>query len=284
MTPPERRAALVALGVTTAVVGVALLAPLAYSDPHGLDPDDLRLSGVAAALCLVTYASKRLVAARPVALALAAITIAYSGWLAAPQFLVDRGAHLSGPALTFWASFLQFAITVGACVAARRLPPALRPDLRLRSLSGRAVLVTLGGIALLTLAALIVPATWLGREGLQTVATGPGGRLDMAWLGPADLLMATAQELQFRGLLLGALERVMPRGWANVLQALLFGLSHLAVLYQGPLGPFLPVTAAVGLLAGFAVQRTRSLWPVIAVHGLADAAIDAFVLGGLYGL
>ena len=281
---PARRGVLVSLGAVSAALGVALLVPLAYSDPHGLDPYDLRLSGVAAALCVLTWASRRLAAARPVALALAAVTIAYSAWLGLPTLLVDHGVRISGPALVFWASFAQCALTVAACVLARWLPSSIRPDLRLRHLSGRAVLVTVAGVVALGLAALCVPAAWLGREGLQVVAVSPGGRLDMIWLAPADLLMAAAQELQFRGLLMGALERVLPRGWANLLQATLFGLSHLAVLYQGPLGPFLPVTMAVGLLAGWAVQRMGSLWPVLAVHGLADIAIDAFVLGGLYGL
>jgi membrane protease YdiL (CAAX protease family) len=75
----------------------------------------------------------------------------------------------------------------------------------------------------------------------------------------------------------------MPRTAANVAQSLLFGLSHLAVLYQGPLAPFVPLTVVAGFLFGLSVQRTGSIWPAIVVHAYADIAITAVVIPGLYG-
>jgi membrane protease YdiL (CAAX protease family) len=159
------------------------------------------------------------------------------------------------------------------------LDATTRPVLRLRRFGWRAVLITLGGTAVLLLVCLALPATLLGRYGIQPVAIAR----DLPWLGPASLMQALSQELQFRGLLMGSLERVAGPQWANAAQALFFGLTHLAVNYQGPVAPFVPVTVAVGLSLGWIVQRTGSLWPAILIHAAADIAITVAVLPGLYG-
>jgi len=43
------------------------------------------------------------------------------------------------------------------------------------------------------------------------------------------------------------------------------------------------VTIAVGLVLGYIVQRTNSLWPAVVIHAVADIAITFAVLPGLYG-
>jgi membrane protease YdiL (CAAX protease family) len=83
---------------------------------------------------------------------------------------------------------------------------------------------------------------------------------------------------------MAALERTMTPGWANVAQAVVFALSHLAIAYGGPLAPFVPVTFVVGLALGWLVQRTNSLWTAVIIHAVADIALTATVLSGLYGL
>jgi len=55
------------------------------------------------------------------------------------------------------------------------------------------------------------------------------------------------------------------------------------VNYQGPVAPFVPVTIAVGLVLGWIVQRTGSLWPAILIHAIADILIAIAVVSGLYG-
>jgi membrane protease YdiL (CAAX protease family) len=161
----------------------------------------------------------------------------------------------------------------------RRIPAGLRPDLRWRRFGPPAAAVTVLGILLLVPLGLAIPASLLGREGIAVQAVAR----DLPWLGPACLLQAFAQELQFRGMLLGALERVTGSRAALVAQAALFGVAHLAIQYPGPVGPFIPVTFAFGLLFGLVVQRTSSLWPAVLIHAAADIAITAAVLPGLYG-
>jgi len=166
-----------------------------------------------------------------------------------------------------------------ALLAARRTAAEVRPALRLCSVGLAALFAGAGAAVLLIAVTLALPATLLGREALQPVAL----LRDLPWLWPANVLQALSQELQFRGMLLGALERVLGRGWANLAQACFFGLAHLAVNYQGPVAPFVPVTIAAGLLLGYLVQRTGSLWPAVLVHAVADIAIAAAVVPGLYG-
>ena len=180
----------------------------------------------------------------------------------------------------FWASVAQVVITVAvAALLLWLVPPGERPALRLRRFGLVAAMASVGGIALLILICLALPAEWLGRDALQPVAL----LRDLAWLGPANALQGLAQEVQFRGLLLGALERVMSPGWANLAQATFFGLAHLAVNYEGPVGPFVPVTIGVGVLLGWLVQRTGSIWPAVLIHAAADVLIVVAVMPGLYG-
>ncbi len=278
-----------ALLLATLALGAALLVPLAFSDPNGVDPYVARLSGTALLLVALTLATRRLAGARPVMLAVVAVTGSFTLLAAGPQILVDLfpprpgtpfPAVLSGAAQVFWASLAQLLATVAVMVvAARLLPAGLRPAMRLRRIGPGAVLLAAGITAVLLLAGLALPASLLGRDGLQPVQI----TRDLPWLGPASVMQAFSQEAQFRSLLMGALERVMGRGWANLAQAVFFGLTHLAVNYQGPVAPFIPVTIAVGLALGWIVQRTNSIWPAVVIHAAADIAITVAVLPGLYG-
>ncbi len=74
-----------------------------------------------------------------------------------------------------------------------------------------------------------------------------------------------AEELFFRGLVLGKLQRTagLAPAAANFLSAGLFALYHGApatALYAFP----------VGLLLGRAAQRTRSVWPPVILHGIVN--------------
>jgi hypothetical protein len=97
------------------------------------------------------------------------------------------------------------------------------------------------------------------------------------------MLQGAAQELQFRGLLLGSLERLTSPLVANACAAVVFGLAHLAIVYQGPIAPFVPLTMLLGFVLGWVTQKTGSLWPAIVVHGVADVVVTLAVLPGLYG-
>lgn len=75
------------------------------------------------------------------------------------------------------------------------------------------------------------------------------------------LVVPVVEELVFRGLFLGGLSRHISFGWANVIQASLFALSHDDM-------PRFPFYLALGLLAGWLVKRTGALSPAIALHAL----------------
>jgi len=271
-----------ALTIASSALGVTLLVPKLFSDPNGLDPYVLRLAAVGAVLGMASLLSPRLAPMRSVLLSVAAITVSYSLFAGAPRLLTAAlGRALSGPAQLFWASLAQVLVTLGFVWAAWRTVPAdLRPTLRLGHFSPLAATVAVFGMVAFVPIGLAIPASLLGREGIAVVAIVR----DVVWLAPACLLQAFAQEVQFRGLLLGSLERVAPPGQANLAQATLFGLAHLAIQYPGPIGPFVPVTVVFGLIFGMLVQRTRSIWPAVLIHGVADVAITITVIPGLYGL
>ncbi len=267
--------------IGAAALGLTLLLPRLFSDPVGVDPYVLRLSAVAAVLAVASLLSARLAPARPVLLAVAAMTLAFSVFAGGPQWIYDVSANrFDVNAQVLLASAAETVLTVGVAVVAVRVTPlALRPLLRLRRFGTGAVLATVIGIAVFVLVVMLLPATLLGREGIAPIALAR----DLPLQGPASVLQSFAQELQFRGLLLGALDRVAPPWAANLGQATFFGLAHIAVQYQGPAGAFVPVTIALGWVLGWVTQRTGSLWPAIIIHAVADVAVTVGVIPGLYG-
>ncbi|HEY6470231.1 MAG TPA: type II CAAX endopeptidase family protein [Candidatus Dormibacteraeota bacterium] len=263
-------------------LGAALLIPITFSDPNGVDPYLARLSVASVLIAFPSLFVRRLQPARPVLLAFAAVATTYTLLIAGPQILVDLlGTHSgSFDAQVFWSSVAQTIGTLLIALAAwRTVAPEWRPALRMRhaGLGGLAVGV-LGSAALIGLG-LALPAGLLGRVALQPVALGR----DFPYLGPANALQAFAQEVQFRGLLLGALEKTMSPRWANVSQAAIFALAHLAISYGGPEAPFVPITFLVGLAFGWLVRRTNSLWPAVIIHAVADIALQFGIVQGLYG-
>jgi membrane protease YdiL (CAAX protease family) len=264
-------------------LGAALLVPITFSDPNGVDPYLARLSVASVLIAIPSLFVRRLEPARPILLALAAVAATYTLLSAGPQILFDVLGSRSGSfdAQIFWSSVAQAVGTLLiAVVAWRTVAPEWRGSLRMRRLGLRGQAAGLIGSALLIGFGLALPAGLLGRVALQPVAFGR----DFPWLGPANALQAFAQEVQFRGMLLGALERTMSPRWANVSQAAVFGLAHLAISYGGPEAPFVPITFLVGLGFGWLVRRTNSLWPAVIIHAAADIALQFGIVQGLYGL
>jgi len=264
-------------------LGAALLIPITFSDPNGVDPFLARLSIASVLIALPSLFVQRLQPARPILLALAAVATTYTLLSAGPQILFDLFGARSGSfdEQIFWASVAQAVGTLLiALVAWRTVAPKWRPSLRMRRLGLGGLAAGVIGSAVLIGLGLALPAGLLGRVALQPVALGR----DFPLLGPANALQAFSQEVQFRGLLLGALERTMSPRWANVCQAAVFGLAHLAISYGGPEAPFVPITFLVGLALGWLVRRTNSLWPAVIIHAVADIALQFGIVQGLYGL
>jgi membrane protease YdiL (CAAX protease family) len=268
------------MAAVAVALGISLLLPRAFGDPVSVDPYDVRLAGVSLVLLGAALLVRRLRETRAILLAVAAVTAPFCLWSATPRVLGMLWPQLGGDELFGWSGVAQMVLTAGFVVLAWLvLDPAGRPQMRLSRFTTATAAVCLGGSALLIGIALALPATWLGRLGIPPVALARS----MPWVAPGDVLQAAAQELEFRGLLMGALERVSRPWVANLGQALFFGLAHIAVQYQGPTGPFVPVTVVLGFVLGWVTQRTGSLWPAIVIHAVGDVAVDAGVMPGLYG-
>ncbi|OUD16207.1 ABC transporter permease subunit/CPBP intramembrane protease [Thioflexithrix psekupsensis] len=79
------------------------------------------------------------------------------------------------------------------------------------------------------------------------------------------LLPGLCEEFAFRGLLLSSFLRRFSPLWAIVLTAICFGLAHMS-LYR-----FIP-TALLGLLLGYVVWKTGSIWLAVIIHTLNNAS------------
>jgi membrane protease YdiL (CAAX protease family) len=284
LDPPEAawRPPLQALTVACAALAAVLLGPRAFdTDPVSVDPFDVRLAAVALVLGVAALVWGRLAAMRTTLLAIAAVVIPFCAWSATPR-LVERiaGDRLSGNAELLVAGVVYLVLTaLIVAVAVGGTPAALRPSLRLPGVRPRALVVAILGSAAVVGIALALPAEPLGRLGIPVVEV----RRDLPVLGPALALQAAVQELQFRGLLLGLLERTMHPAAANAAQALLFGLAHIAVIYEGPATDLVPITVALGLVLGWLTRWTGSLWPAIAIHVTLEVGVAVAVIPGLYG-
>jgi membrane protease YdiL (CAAX protease family) len=140
----------------------------------------------------------------------------------------------------------------------------VRPDARLLAVSvGGAVAVAVGSLALGTLFA----TPFFGEIELSL---SPGA------LGPALVLAVangTMEEVIYRGVMLAWLTRVVGPRPALVLQALAFGAAHGGADFTGSPLPVMAAVAVGGLVAGWIVQRTRSLAFVIAIHIAFDVPL-----------
>lgn len=132
--------------------------------------------------------------------------------------------------------------------------------------------------AALAVSALIVPAAALLGPILAVFFFAPlhlGGDLLSALLPAVILAIANslAEELAFRGALLGWGSRLLGANRALLLQAGLFGLLHQSADFQGDPLPVLVVVAAAGLAAGLLVRRSGSLVPVLILHAAFDVPL-----------
>ena len=263
------------LAVVGALAG-ALLLPVLFSDPNGIDPHALRLAAVCLALTAASRFDRRLRPAYPVAIAISAAVVSYCLW----HLTFDLS--LAGGQVTLLAGALQGVVTLAFVVwLLRAMRPGTRPALRIAHFGVPALVATVVGTCGVVLIGLALPAQPLGREGIATVAAGFA--LGQGYVA-GDILQALAQELQFRSVLLGALEPALGFWRANIAQASLFGLGHLALeAYEGPVGPLIPITVLLGLLLGWITQRTRSIWPAVAIHAALEVGIRIAILPGLYG-
>lgn len=130
----------------------------------------------------------------------------------------------------------------------------------------------------------VEPVLVVRAENPATVTTDP---LHVgAYLVFGVLVTAVGEELFFRRVVLGSLARRRSFWRANALHAVLFGAWHFAwpLAYAvGPMEPYPPVpvyalgllwvTTTVGLLYGWLVRTTGTLWTTVLLHLLHNAAV-----------
>jgi membrane protease YdiL (CAAX protease family) len=81
------------------------------------------------------------------------------------------------------------------------------------------------------------------------------------------------EELLFRGLIAGSLGRRLPLAWANLLQALVFLLPHVPILFVSPeLWGVLPLVFVGALFAGWLRIRSESILGPWLLHAAANVA------------
>jgi membrane protease YdiL (CAAX protease family) len=141
----------------------------------------------------------------------------------------------------------------------------VRPSTRLVVVSLAAALaVALGSLALGT----VVAAPFFGTVELK---------LDDARAIIPAVVVATAsgsmQEVAYRGAMLGWLTPAVGARTALLVQAIAFGASHIGTDYITSPLPVMIAVAGGGLVAGYIVQRYRSLTFVIAVHAAFDVPL-----------
>ena len=199
-----------------------------------------------------------------------------SALLAAVPGGYTEGEGLS-PAAALAASVVQdVALVAGAVWLAARVARPTPGQFGLRP-------VTLGRAAAGLFAALVV---FYGLSGLYSVVLEPQGEQDVletlgagrggAYLVASALMVMVlapvAEEVFFRGFLYRGLRNRFSVAGASAVIALIFGSIH----YSGPdTLALLPVLALLGVIFCLLYEWTGSLYPVIALHAINNAAAFA---------
>jgi membrane protease YdiL (CAAX protease family) len=262
-----------------------MLLPRLFGDPQSVDPDVWRLTGYFAALTAAALLVPSLRKAAPLGFALLTLTFPYSCWLWLLGYGGPAAASLIGAPYGLVrnaiAGVAWLVLAALMAVAFYRLTPSPRPHLRIWVRPGQtALLMGIGFSLLFLVVAFALPAPLIGREGVPLLSLG--GSAAVAY-GVANATQAIAQEIQFRGVLLGALERQQTRRVALVTQALIFAVAHIAVQYQGPADSLIPIVILLGLIWGWMTQRSNSILPAAVVHVVAELFLVATIVSGLYG-
>jgi len=112
----------------------------------------------------------------------------------------------------------------------------------------------------------LVPLSAWEQQAFESMGAPTLGAILMACV-----LAPVLEEMLFRGVILRAFLQRYPRGVAIVHSAGIFGLAHMN-LYQ------FVVALTIGLVTGWLYERTRSLWPCIALHAAYNSSLTWLAL------
>ncbi|MHB1526520.1 MAG: CPBP family intramembrane glutamic endopeptidase [Candidatus Dormibacteria bacterium] len=263
---------------------VVLLLPRIFGDPQGFDPNAWRLTGYFAGLTAATVLVRSLRRVAPLSFAFLTLALPFSTWLWLLAYAGPAPGLIGGPdslARNAFAGVAEMLMALAMAACFHYFTPAPRPKVRLWVRPTLFMLALgVGGSLLFLVIGFVLPAPLLGREGVPLLALG--GSAAVA-LGIANATSAIAQEIQFRGVLMAALERQQSPLAAMLSQGVVFGVAHIAIQYEGPAASFIPIVILLGWLWGWMSMRSRSLLPAMLVHIVADFFIVAAVVSGLYG-
>lgn len=115
----------------------------------------------------------------------------------------------------------------------------------------------------------LLPAAWVADYDAASalVEEGPIWAAFFGMVVAAPLL----EEILFRGAIYGTLRKIMPAGWAVVLQGILFGLLHGQAVW-------IVYAAVLGILFGVLRVRYRSIWVSVAAHAAFNLFSFALML------
>jgi membrane protease YdiL (CAAX protease family) len=189
-------------------------------------------------------------------------------------------------------AFLQVALLGGVPFLGYLLYQRWRHKRTFRDVAGRAGLrlgeprylvyslaFALVGVVILVLwSPPLEPFTRQGSAQRQFVGLGLGvSAITSAFLNGV-VQTGFAEELLFRGLIAGSLSRRLPLVWANLAQAMIFLLPHLAILLVAPeLGGILPVVFAGALLFGWVRIKSGSIIGPWLMHASGNVTMAMMV-------
>lgn len=150
-------------------------------------------------------------------------------------------------------------------------------ELRLRPLRGEALRATLAAVPVVMVLSWAGLAVWVRLVSLPPQALDPfdfltgtaGGRLALALV--AVVAAPLLEELVFRGLVQGALERRRGPSTAILLTSSIFAVFHW-------LPTLLPLYLFLGAAFGYAVWATRSIWAGVLLHA-ANNSVAVLQMG-----
>ena len=161
--------------------------------------------------------------------------------------------------MQFGAEIAMSALTVAWCIANRQeVLPLLR-----KSAPPQYFLLAAGGAVVTYAMASGITAVLVKYAGLRTLSYREPfdeANLGMGWQVLSICVQpAVFEELAFRGVLFGALARVLGNSEALLVSALMFAILHLSM-------PSLPHLFVLGLALGWLRIRTGSLFPCVLLH------------------
>jgi membrane protease YdiL (CAAX protease family) len=98
-------------------------------------------------------------------------------------------------------------------------------------------------------------------------------RKNLFWILMFVLSNGFMEELIFRGVLLGQLNKFFKPVWSIILTSFCFAAPHLTVIYQPDVIKFFGICFILGLICGYAMYYTRSIIAPALIHAGADLMI-----------